>query len=272
MSLSRTFSVGGLSLTRKLISNLSPATLWTPAELSLLVWYDASESSSVTLNGSTVSAFNDLTATGHNLAQALAASQPTYQTASLNGLNTMSFDGGDFLSGSGDPFYASDLTIFTVAKTNNTTTFQMIIAKNAAPTNREFTFGISNTNRIYSNINTTGAAGGDQNALSTNGIGTDWVIFGSVKSGVDVTLSNNGDTNPFTYTVGTIFDGNAALTLGRNPTIGFNWNGEIAETLIADGAVSSADRERIEGYLAWKWGLQANLPVSHPYKDAAPTL
>jgi hypothetical protein len=25
-----------------------------------------------------------------------------------------------------------------------------------------------------------------------------------------------------------------------------------------------------EGYLAWKWGLQGNLPSYHPYKNSAP--
>ena len=28
------------------------------------------------------------------------------------------------------------------------------------------------------------------------------------------------------------------------------------------------DRQKVEGYLAWKWGLQASLDASHPYKDA----
>jgi hypothetical protein len=27
---------------------------------------------------------------------------------------------------------------------------------------------------------------------------------------------------------------------------------------------------KAEGYLAHKWGLQGNLPVSHPYKSSAP--
>ena len=27
---------------------------------------------------------------------------------------------------------------------------------------------------------------------------------------------------------------------------------------------------KAEGYLAHKWGLQSNLPVSHPYKNLAP--
>jgi hypothetical protein len=27
---------------------------------------------------------------------------------------------------------------------------------------------------------------------------------------------------------------------------------------------------KAEGYLAWKWGLEGNLPVLHPYKNSAP--
>jgi hypothetical protein len=33
---------------------------------------------------------------------------------------------------------------------------------------------------------------------------------------------------------------------------------------------STADRQKSEGYLAWKWGLTGNLSSSHPYKFAAP--
>jgi hypothetical protein len=35
--------------------------------------------------------------------------------------------------------------------------------------------------------------------------------------------------------------------------------------------VDTDTREKIEGYLAWKWGLEGNLPIGHPYKSAAPT-
>lgn len=36
--------------------------------------------------------------------------------------------------------------------------------------------------------------------------------------------------------------------------------------------ISEDDRERIEGYFAWKYGLVDNLPVNHPYKTSAPTV
>jgi hypothetical protein len=39
----------------------------------------------------------------------------------------------------------------------------------------------------------------------------------------------------------------------------------------ASTPLSTTDRQKLEGYLAHKWGLAANLPADHPYKSAAPT-
>lgn len=45
---------------------------------------------------------------------------------------------------------------------------------------------------------------------------------------------------------------------------------QVAEMLVYNTAVSTLNRQKCEGYLAWKWGLQANLPSTHPYKGSAP--
>ncbi len=45
-------------------------------------------------------------------------------------------------------------------------------------------------------------------------------------------------------------------------------NSEIAEFLIYSKALTVPERQQIEGYLAWKWGLQANLITGHPYKNS----
>jgi hypothetical protein len=47
--------------------------------------------------------------------------------------------------------------------------------------------------------------------------------------------------------------------------------GSLAEFVIVSGVVSPTTRQRIEGYLAHKWGLTANLPADHPYKTVGPT-
>ncbi len=49
-------------------------------------------------------------------------------------------------------------------------------------------------------------------------------------------------------------------------------NALFAETIVVHGALSGSNRQRVEGYLAWKWGMQGSLPVNHPYKNAPPTV
>jgi hypothetical protein len=41
--------------------------------------------------------------------------------------------------------------------------------------------------------------------------------------------------------------------------------GYIYEMIVYNTALSTSDRESIEGYLAWKWGIQDLLPMTHPY-------
>ena len=48
------------------------------------------------------------------------------------------------------------------------------------------------------------------------------------------------------------------------------YDGYIAEFLIYKKALSTNERQMIEGYLAWKWGLNSNLPSNHLYKNKAP--
>jgi hypothetical protein len=42
-------------------------------------------------------------------------------------------------------------------------------------------------------------------------------------------------------------------------------NVQVAEIIHYNDSITTTQRQQVEGYLAWKWGLQANLPSSHPY-------
>ena len=53
---------------------------------------------------------------------------------------------------------------------------------------------------------------------------------------------------------------------------GQSWEGPIGEIVIVNSGVSSTVRQQMEGYLAWKWGLEGNLPNDHPYKNSPPTI
>ncbi len=74
------------------------------------------------------------------------------------------------------------------------------------------------------------------------------------------TLNFTTSSSPFTR---------SSFTLGRR---GGNYmTGNFYECLFYNVILSTTDRQRIEGYLAWKWGLQGNLPAGHPYKSSAPS-
>jgi len=47
-------------------------------------------------------------------------------------------------------------------------------------------------------------------------------------------------------------------------------DGDIAEILFYNRELSTEERQELEGYLAWKWGLEDSLPTDHPYVLSAP--
>jgi hypothetical protein len=70
-------------------------------------------------------------------------------------------------------------------------------------------------------------------------------------------LSNSTfPTGAFTHVMGSIAHLGPAFT--------------INETIHYDADLTDASRQKIEGYLAWKWGIQSFLPAGHLYKAAAP--
>jgi hypothetical protein len=56
-------------------------------------------------------------------------------------------------------------------------------------------------------------------------------------------------------------------------TIDTGFSGSVAfqEILIYTTDMSELQRQALEGYLAWKWGLQGNLPSTHPFKLFPPS-
>ena len=69
------------------------------------------------------------------------------------------------------------------------------------------------------------------------------------------------------------FVGNATITWGIGTSftqINRSWEGLYSEFIFLASPASTSDREKIEGYLAWRWGIQASLPIGHPYLSAPP--
>jgi hypothetical protein len=47
-------------------------------------------------------------------------------------------------------------------------------------------------------------------------------------------------------------------------------DGKWTITSLNESDAIATDRQKLEEYLAWKWGLQGSLPPTHPYKNFPP--
>jgi hypothetical protein len=59
--------------------------------------------------------------------------------------------------------------------------------------------------------------------------------------------------------------------LATNNGIDTPWIGNISEILVFPRIISVGERQQIEGYLSWKWGLQTYLPFTHLYRKYSST-
>jgi hypothetical protein len=77
-----------------------------------------------------------------------------------------------------------------------------------------------------------------------------------------LTTAYSGSTRTFTYNVNTSVTGSMTMAYPNTPQqIGaFNsggaFSGKIYDFIAFSSALTSADKQKVEGYLAWKWGLQ----------------
>jgi hypothetical protein len=64
---------------------------------------------------------------------------------------------------------------------------------------------------------------------------------------------------------------NSVFQIGGRQQGGTSWlDGVISECIGLTRNATTLERQKVEGYLAHKWGLTANLPADHPYKVNPP--
>jgi len=63
---------------------------------------------------------------------------------------------------------------------------------------------------------------------------------------------------------------NANVQLGARADNATWFKGNLGESVIVTGPMLTADRQKLEGYMAWRWGTQTFLPAGHPYLNGPP--
>ena len=244
--------------------------LWRPDELgaSLALWLDADDAATITLNGSTVSQWDDKSGNGKHMVQATASAQPTYTTTlSAHGRNVVGGDGTKFMDAA-NAFTGADSSMIVAGRINSISSYAGILGSSGSYGNLSLVY---NTSLNYSGI-----------GFGANRIPGASNVLGAGNSGIEY-LQHEKDASPsVTYIKngGTISTGGAAgSTRGTGVHKLFAYaisppylDGEAWEAILIDGLPSTTDRQKLEGYLAWKWGLEADLPAGHPYKSTPPTV
>lgn len=250
---------------------------WNPSVITTALWLDAADVSTITLNGSDVSGWNDKSGNGRHFAQSSAALQPAYISNILNSLGGLRFDGANELAS-------------TVQMMKDACSYYVAFKLNTAPASASFqcalcfTYDTNNlTEFLLMNIggyteyqvnndyeSTTTGVGVDEALITTPQI-FEWTYNdGAVNSASSYTFYQTGTSKTSTASSTVSITEAAISKIGNRIAQDFKAKIDLYEIIVMAGVADSATRQKIEGYLAWKWGLQANLPTGHTYINGAP--
>jgi len=255
------FLGSNISLAQMALATAHGSSAWTPADITTALWLDADDATTITeVTG--VSQWDDKSTVGtRDVVQVDTNKQPVYNSTA----KTVTFDGSDdYLDVSFGETLTQPRCIFMVAKTTRGTPDDC------------FCDGISSTQR-HAIFAQGGVFFGFSGAV-LNGPSIDNVahIFSVDYNGASGNVSIDG-ADGTDGAIGT--QSLAGVRVGAPfAAAGQRLQGYIQEYVLTDAALSTDDRQKMQGYLAWKWdtingdtALVTALPAGHPYKSAAPT-
>jgi hypothetical protein len=237
---------------------------WTPVNSTAIEgWWDASDASTISTSGSEVQSVTDKSGNGYTLTKGTTG--PSYGTRTLNGLDVFEFTGANF--------NVLENTSFAWDQANNALGFAAIY--------RLDDDGLSEQDFLISGTNSSTRVGIRRLTDSR------WQLL---VTGGSITTTSALGTEPVTqmmvakFNAGSSFiriDGvqDAVGTIGSVAFSKINISGNYLQQQGVEGFIAEmvffsdlTETEKVEGYLAHKWGLNANLPSGHPYKASQPTV
>lgn len=266
---------GYLAWKWNLSTNLpGPSTIWnrfyrplfpefTPVQIpGCTLWLDAADRSTLTLSGTTVTTWTDKTGNGFSATGVNGVSYSATSNGvafSSNSSQYMDLSDGCFPTGNSSYTY---MLIFTPTTTNQV---QLITGGN---NNGGEKFGLRTTSGGGLNTYWFGYDLATSNTFTANTrtFGATYYQSGGGRS-VWLNFIQGASDTPGTRNQGS---GNNNLgTLGPNRAFE-SYDGQFHEILVFSNSLSTGDRQRMEGYLAWKWGMTSSLPSNHPFKRTKP--
>lgn len=226
---------------------------WSIAALgaSLEAWYDAATIGAA--NNATVLSWSDISPNGKHLT--CPSGKATYKTAQINGLPCVqSVDNLDVFTPASTLFSgATSVSAFYVIKTTGVgrgAVFEQTVIGGGS--HEPWTDG-----NCYLSLGTTHRKTVTSPPALTS--------FRIISLRASTTWKYNVDGSSYASVANTF-----ANPASNSIKLGYIYSGLIAEIVLCASSLSDSDAQKAEGYLAHKYGLTSNLPVSHPYKTTAP--
>jgi len=244
--------------------------LWSPAEITTALWLDAADESTITESGGAVSQWDDKSGNNNHVAQSTSTLRPVVASNVLNSKPVIRFDDtDDRLETAGALFATPVFGVYSVTA-------------NRDPSGQSSWAGqyikddLGRTLVYQNGVNTRLAAlfNGSAGINVTGTANSSFHLFGYEKN------LNNGNLYYEAVNVGTTSSFSTAISntswkIGESAAgsggLTFPAALDAAEIVILFAPALTSDRQKLEGYLAHKWGLTANLPAGHPYKLVGPT-
>ena len=268
--------------------NFSLSTTITPKSISgCILWLDPADSTTITtvstttnttlgtFEGSFVSQWNDKTTNNYIFTQATLNNQPLLLNTTVNGqqtLTTFNLNSARFLTNT-TISVGTTYTIFAAAfcpryggalvyGSSTTTAFNLFM-------------GCTNVAQYAAYVGN-GTAWNDTTATST-------VLYNPFAANVGGLIAIAGLTNDGTSTGLIPYFHGTAQTAKNGTTVSFTGLGVpgtsgasgagsfvLGDIVIYNRVLTQTERQKIEGFLAWKWGTNTYLPAGHPYKSTPP--
>jgi hypothetical protein len=220
------------------------------------LWLDAADSSTIQFSsGAIVSIWRDKSGNGFN---ASSFNSPTFSS------NSIVFSGGQFFTTSLSSLIP-DQSGFSVAL------FNSINRLNILSLRRTTVSGTAGIQQIIVN---------NQQLITTYG-GTSIVTGATLPQNTRLLYNHSfsASCNAFLYANGLqtgtttgpyIFTGAGTVNIGAfDLGGGEGFRGNMNEIILYSNVLTTQQRQQVEGYLMWKWGIQMNLPLAHPYYNNA---
>ena len=244
-------------------------TAFSPRQISgCSHWFDATDSSTITLSSGSLTQWNDKSGNGRNLTAVSGFANATVSSAHQNGLNVFNFSGnGLYRTAAGNVSYPLDVYIIVALKSLTAHVDVLGMGDASVDNFNSLTFAESAASKWHN--------GSSQGARQTISLTTETslsflLIQWSIANGNYLLRRNGTQLIQASQTYSFNNSATAIFQIGFRHTDNVygtqaNFSGYIGEIIVFNNQIGTTNRQNVESYLAQKWGLTSSLAAGHSH-------